>query len=84
MIIKWSLPLVALVAGILAATPATPSEFKAGTIRISQPWTLATPASAKVAGGFMAITNTGKAPDRLISGSTEISASMEIHEMQIG
>jgi hypothetical protein len=54
----------------------------ASPIKIEQVWTRATPGGAKVAGGFMRITNTGKDADRLIGGSAEISNVFEVHEMK--
>jgi copper(I)-binding protein len=52
----------------LAAAPATLAQHghqKAGALVIESPWTRATPGGAKVAGGFLKITNTGSTPDRL-------------------
>ncbi len=77
------LAIAVLALGLLAATSAHAFEYSRGAIRITQPWTRATPESARVAGGFLSITNTGKSPDRLISGSTEISKAVEIHEMRV-
>jgi periplasmic copper chaperone A len=56
-------------------------EFKLGDLVLLHPWTRATAPGAPVAGGYVTITNTGTAPDRLVSGSFEASASFEIHEM---
>src|SRR5690606_29344960 len=42
---------------------------KAGSLTIEAPWARATPAGAKVGGGYLKITNTGNAPDRLVGGS---------------
>jgi periplasmic copper chaperone A len=36
---------------------------------------------ASVAAGYMKITNTGTAPDRLSSGSSDIAPTFEVHEM---
>lgn len=52
-------------------------------IAVTAPWTLATPETAKVAGGFVTLTNTGKQSDRLIRAETEVSRSVEIHEMHV-
>lgn len=52
-----------------------------GAIKIETVWSRETPAGAKVAGGFMKITNTGTEPDRLIGGSFVNSKRVEIHEM---
>lgn len=54
---------------------------KAGALVIEQPWTRATPGGAKVAGGYLKITNTGSQPDRLMGGSFAASGRFEVHEM---
>ncbi|WP_342788619.1 DUF1775 domain-containing protein [Rhabdaerophilum calidifontis] len=74
------LPKAVAQAGGHGSHAAAPS-YKVGGLVISAPWTRATPAGAKVAGGFMTITNTGSAPDRLIGGSAEIAGIFEVHEM---
>jgi len=58
-------------------------EFKVGDIEIGHPWSRATPAGAKVAGGYFTITNNGSAPDRLLSISSDISEKAELHEMGV-
>ncbi|BAB50242.1 copper chaperone PCu(A)C [Mesorhizobium japonicum] len=58
-------------------------EFKVGDIEIGHPWSRATPAGAKVAGGYLTITNNGSAPDRLLSISSDISDKAELHEMGV-
>jgi copper(I)-binding protein len=62
---------------------AVAQQFKANSIVIEQPWTRATPAGAKVAGGYMTITNTGSEPDRLIGGVLPQAGRFEIHEMKM-
>jgi periplasmic copper chaperone A len=54
---------------------------KDGTILIQNLWTRATPNGAKVAGGFITITNKGTTPDRLLSASAKTAERVEIHEM---
>lgn len=61
-------------------SPNAPS-YRIGALIVEQPWTRATPGGARVAGGFMKITNTGKEPDRLIGGTTDIARVFEVHEM---
>lgn len=73
---------------LMAATaaftaPAAAKDFTAGGIKISGPWTRVPPPSAKVAGGFMTLTNSGTAPDRLIGGSSPVAGRIEIHEMAL-
>lgn len=58
-------------------------EFKVGDLEIEHPWSRATPSGAKVAGGYLVITNTGSTPDRLVSIVSEISEKAEVHEMAV-
>jgi hypothetical protein len=59
------------------------AEIKAGDLAISAPVIRATPPNAPVSGGFMAISNSGAASDRLISGSADFAGKVEIHEMSM-
>lgn len=61
-------------------TPAG-STVKVGPITIEAPWFRATPKGAKVAGGYMRITNSGPEPDRLLGGTLDVANRVEIHEM---
>lgn len=74
--------------GALVALPgfislALAHEFMAGSLHIDHPWARATPPGANVAGGFMEITNTGDAPDRLFGGSSAMAERVEIHSMDM-
>lgn len=73
--------LLALPLAASAQTPAPP-EIKAGTLKIETPWTRATPGGAKVAGGYLTITNTGTTADRLVGGSLPQAGRFEVHEMK--
>ena len=75
--------IVAAVLAVSLAIPAQAEDVTAGPLKISAPWARATPKGASVGGGYMKITNTGTASDRLISGSTDISDSFEVHEMKM-
>ncbi|WP_284178158.1 DUF1775 domain-containing protein [Rhabdaerophilum sp. SD176] len=66
-----------------APTASAVQVIRAGDLEITAPWSRATPGGAKVAGGFMRITNKGAAPDRLIGGSVEIAGIFEVHEMRM-
>jgi copper(I)-binding protein len=55
----------------------------AGNLAITKAWSRATPGGAKVAGGYLTIENRGSAPDRLLSGSTGLARSIEVHEMVV-
>jgi copper(I)-binding protein len=61
--------------------PARAEEVKAGDLVITQAWSRATPGGAKIAGGFLTIENKGSAADRLIGGSGDVAAKVEVHEM---
>src|SRR5262252_3824799 len=62
---------------------AAAQQFKVNSIVIERPWIRATPAGAKVAGGYMTITNTGSEPDRLIGGVLPQAGRFEMHEMKM-
>ncbi|MBV9076494.1 MAG: DUF1775 domain-containing protein [Methylobacteriaceae bacterium] len=64
-----------------ATAPAPAAAVSAGTLTIEQPWIRATPGGAKVAGGYLRITNRGSEPDRLVSASVPLAARGEVHEM---
>ncbi|MEP9367490.1 DUF1775 domain-containing protein [Xanthobacter sp. VNH20] len=68
-----------------ANTPAAAAAtaVKVGTLTIEQPWARATPGGAKVAGGYLKITNTGTVADKLVGGSFERAGRFEVHEMSM-
>jgi len=75
---------VAVAAAVLAACvvmPAHADDVAIGGLKISGAWVRATPKGAPVGGGYLTITNTGSAADRLIGGSSDVSGRFEIHEM---
>lgn len=69
-------------AGMKAKT-AGADVFKVGDLTVASPWTRATPGGAKVAGGYLKVTNNGKSPDRLVKATASIADRMEIHEMSM-
>jgi len=73
---------VAFVAVLLSA-PLRAEEVRAGDLVITQAWSRATPGGAKVGGGYLTIENKGTAPDRLISGSADVAAKVQVHEMSM-
>lgn len=75
--------IVAAVSAALAMQSAQAADVTVGSLKISSPWARATPKGASVGGGYMTITNTGTAPDRLVGGSTGIAKSFEVHEMKM-
>jgi copper(I)-binding protein len=74
---------LALLVFILAAGPVLAHSYEVGPLKIGHPWSRATPNGAKVAGGYLTITNTGSEPDRLVGGSFERAGRFEVHEMKV-
>jgi periplasmic copper chaperone A len=72
---------ICTIALALLAPTAKAHEYRLGDLEIGHPWTRATPPSAKVAGGYLRITNKGATPDRLLSAAFTGSAITEVHEM---
>lgn len=77
-----SLRLVENVKTSATAQPAPGTSTTAATIKIDAPWSRATPAGTSVAAGYVKLTNTGKAADRLLGATFERAKSVEIHTMQ--
>ena len=73
--------IIAALSAALATSPTFAHDYTVGSLKIDHHWARATPKGASVGGGYMKITNSGTASDRLIGGSTDISDSFEVHEM---
>ena len=59
------------------------ADYKVGSLEIDQPWSRATPKGAKVASGYLKITNTGSTADRLVGGTFGAARGFEVHEMSV-
>jgi copper(I)-binding protein len=59
------------------------ATFKLGDLTVTSPWTRATPGGAKIAGGYLKITNGGTTPDRFVGVKSDPSDRVEIHEMSM-
>ena len=69
---------------LLAQTPAAFAQQAApAAIDITQAWSRATPGGAPVGAGYLALTNRGAQADRLIGGSSDVAARIEVHEMSM-
>jgi len=75
--------IIAALCAALATSPALAHDYTVGNLKIGHPWARATPKGASVGGGYLKITNTGTAADRLVGGSTDIAGSFEVHEMKM-
>ncbi len=78
-----SLRLALAALALTLAGTASSHEYKAGPLTIGHPWSRATPAGAKVGGGYLSIKNTGSTPDRLLGVSAPFAGRGEIHEMAV-
>jgi copper(I)-binding protein len=59
------------------------ATFKLGDLTVTSPWTRATPGGAKIAGGYLKITNNGASADRFLGARSDMSDRVEIHEMSM-
>jgi hypothetical protein len=73
-----------LATAVLAlSAPALAHDYSVGALKIGHPWARPTPTGAIAGAGYLTITNTGKAPDRLLGGTTPVSDKLEVHEMSM-
>jgi len=70
-------------AASVLASSAWAADFRLGSLEIDQPWTRATPPTAKAGGGFVTIINKGTTADRLVAARSAASDKVEIHEMKM-
>jgi periplasmic copper chaperone A len=75
--------ILALVAAFFLAGPALAHGLTVGDLEIIHPHIPQPAASAKAAGGFMAITNNGTEPERLIGIETGIAMKSDVHESKV-
>jgi copper(I)-binding protein len=59
------------------------ATFKLGDLTVTSPWTRATPGGAKIAGGYLKITNNGTSVDRFVGAKSDAADRVEIHEMSM-
>jgi copper(I)-binding protein len=71
---------VLAVSCLLAQIPAWGADYRAGDLIVTQPWARPTPPSATVGAVYFSVRNAGSKADRLMSISSPMSRSVEIHE----
>jgi copper(I)-binding protein len=59
------------------------ATYKLGDLTVTSPWTRATPGGAKIAGGYMRITNNSTLADRFVGAKSAEADHVEIHEMSM-
>ena len=75
--------ILALAASLLLAGPVLAHEITVGDLEIIHANIPLPAASAKAAGGFMAITNNGTETERLIGVEADFAAKAEAHESRV-
>lgn len=75
--------LFALLAALCLASPLFAHDMTAGGFQFIHPHIPQPAASAKTAGGYVAIVNDGSAPDRLIGVETAMAAKAAVHESKV-
>jgi periplasmic copper chaperone A len=70
-------------AAIIMTAPVRGEDVKAGDLVITQAWSRATPGGAKIGGGYLTIENKGNTADRLVGGSSDAAAKVQVHEMSM-
>jgi copper(I)-binding protein len=68
---------------VALSSAACAADYKVGAIEIDHPWSRAVPKGASVAAGYLTIRNTGSESDRLVSGSTPVAGTFQVHEMSV-
>lgn len=70
-------------AALALTTPLLAHNYTIGKLAIGHPWTRETAASQKVGAGFLAITNSGKKADRLISATAAGMKEVQLHTVSM-
>ena len=55
------------------------AEFRAGEMIVTAPWARATPGGIKIGVAYLALTNRGADPDRLLAVQTSMAERVELH-----
>ena len=77
MTITFKRAILAAAASLAAAAPALAHDH--APIRISDAWCPPTPPGAPTAAGYLTITNSGRATDRLTGESSPVAATVQLH-----
>jgi copper(I)-binding protein len=73
----------ALIAALLLGGMADAHELTVGDLQFIHPHILQPAATAQVAGGYLAISNEGAQPDRLVGVSSAIAKSVSLHQSRV-
>ncbi len=59
------------------------ATFRTGDLVVTSPWTRATPGGARIAGGYLVVTNNGSSTDRFVGATSDTAGRIELHEMSM-
>ena len=76
-------PVTAISALAMLATPALARDYALKDLRIEHAYARPTPPGARTGGAYFTIRNVGREGDRLVSVSSPVAASAELHSMQM-
>jgi len=76
---RRALALMGLMLTALPALAQSPAASRAGDLLVETPWARATPGGAKVAAGYLTLSNRGPEPDRLLGAAAPFAGRAEIH-----
>ena len=68
---------------IAAACPAFAQATGSPSIEVEKPWARATPAGAQTGAAYMTLDNKSGSADRLTGASSDVAATLQIHEMAV-
>jgi periplasmic copper chaperone A len=74
---------IAAVAAIAAASGAWAHEYQLRALHIDHPFARATPPGARSGGVFFSVENKGDRTDRLLTVSTPVAGTAELHQMEM-
>ena len=89
MLLQFQPALLACAVALTACSPEANQDQRdvtqsiASQIAITAPWSRETAAGQDAGSAFMAITNSGAAPDRLTGGSTPVATEVQIHTVDM-
>ena len=75
--------LLTLVAALCLSSPLLAHDLTVGSLQFIHPHIPQPAASAKAAGGYLAIVNEGSEADKLIGVETDMAAKSEVHESKV-
>lgn len=74
---------LALFAALIVGLPAHAQHFQVGEVHISRPYARPTVPGQPSAAAYLSLENKGKQADKLISASSPVAKSVEIHTMSM-